>query len=138
MIEDYGGGPLYTGMRVLITQNRDKEHGVVNGQPATMMFYVNASVFLKHPKGYICCIYPVTQRDENGKNYTVYPMTPAYASTITKVQGQNMKKIIVWLDCPTVPNGGAYVALSRIRKHDNLLFMKETHPSQYNPVQLDN
>lgn len=112
---ELGRVALYRGMKVLITQNRDKEHGVVNGQPATVLYHENASIFLEHPKGYICCIYPVTQRDSEGKKYTVYPIAPAYVSTITKIQGQNMKKIILWLDCPTVPKGGAYVALSRIR-----------------------
>ncbi|KAJ7376293.1 hypothetical protein OS493_035654 [Desmophyllum pertusum] len=58
---ELGRVALYRGMKVLITQNRDKEHGVVNGQPATVLYHENASIFLEHPKGYICCIYPVTQ-----------------------------------------------------------------------------
>ena len=124
----------YRGMKVLITQNRDKENGVVNGQPAMLMYRENRSLFLKHPNSYIRCIHPVTQTDEHGERTVVYPITPAYASTITKIQGQNMKKIILWLDCQTVPSGSAYVALSRIRKHADLLFMHATQPSQYQPV----
>lgn len=58
---ELGRGALYHGMKVLIMQNRDKQHGVVNGQPATVLYHKNASIFLEHPKGYICCIYPVTQ-----------------------------------------------------------------------------
>ena len=131
---DLGTDCAYRGMKVLITQNRDKENEVVNGQPGTLMYRENASLFLKHPNGYICCIHPVIQTDEHGERTVVYPITPAYASTITKIQGQNMKKIILWLDCQTVPSGSAYVALSRIRKHAGLLFMHATQPSQYQPV----
>ena len=131
---ELGTNSAYQGMKVLITQNRNKENGVVNGQPATLMYRENTSLFLKHINGYICCIHPVTQRDEEGERTVVYPITPAYASTITKMQGQNMKKIMLWLDCQTVPNGSTYVALSRITKHADLLFMHATQQSQYEPV----
>ena len=66
-----------------------------------------------------------------------YPFTPAYSSTITKIQGQNMMKIILWLDCEKEPKGAAYVALSRIPKHKDLFFMHKTSVHQYLPVQLD-
>ena len=129
--------PLYRGLKIIITQNRDKENGVVNGHPATVLYRQSASIFLLHPKGYICCVYPVTLVDQDGNRRTVYPFTPAYSTTIIKIQGQNMKKIILWLDFEKVPKGGAYVALSRIRKHDHLLFMHKTSVQQYLPVQLD-
>ena len=134
---DLAKAPLYRGLKVVITQNRDKQNGVVNGQPATVLHREGASIFLLHPKGYICCVYPVTLIDQAGNRKTVYPFTPAYSSTITKIQGQNMKKVILWLDCEKVPKGGAYVALSRIRKHEDLLFMHKTSVQQYLPVELD-
>ena len=37
----------HQGMKVLITQNTDKENGVVNGQPSTLMYRENASLFLE-------------------------------------------------------------------------------------------
>ena len=121
---DLPKAPLYRGLKVVITQNRDKENGVVNGQPATVLYRESAcaSIFLLHPKGYICCVYPVTVVEQNDNRRTVYPFTPAYSSTITKIHGQNMKKIILWVDCEKVPKGGAYVALSRIRKQPHLEF----------------
>ena len=33
--------PIYQGMRVILTQNRDKEFHVVNGQPATVVTMQN-------------------------------------------------------------------------------------------------
>ena len=95
--------PLYTGLKVIITQNRDKENRVVNGQPATVLYRQSPSIFLLHPKGYICCVYPVTLVDQDDNRRTVYPFSPAYSSTITKIQGQNMKEIILWLDFEKVP-----------------------------------
>jgi len=134
---DLGKASLYRGLKVVITQNRDKQNGVVNGQPATVMYREGASVFLLHPKEYICYVYPVTLTDHEGNRRIVYPFTPAYSSTISKIQGQNMKKIILWLDCEKVPKGAAYVALSRIARHEDLFFMHKTSVHQYLPVQLD-
>ena len=123
---------------MVITQNREKrQNGVVNGQPATAVYREGASVLLLYPKGYISCVYPVTLIDHEGNRRIVYPFTPAYSSTITKIQGQNMTKIILWLDCEKEPKGAAYVALSLIPKHKDLLFMHKTSVHQYLPVQLD-
>ena len=47
---DLAKAPLYRGLKVVITQNRDKQNGVVNGQPATVLHREGASIFLVHPK----------------------------------------------------------------------------------------
>ena len=39
--------PLYKEMRVVITQNRDKNRGFVNGQQATIVSAENQTVFLR-------------------------------------------------------------------------------------------
>ena len=71
----------------------------------------NATVFLKLPNEQIVAVYPVTNTLE-GKKQTSHPFAPAYASTICKVQGQNLHKVILWLDTALVPRGSAYVELS--------------------------
>ena len=81
-------------MRVIITQNRDKEFHVLNGQAATVVTMQNKTVFLKLPSGSIVAVYPVTSTVD-GKRKTCHPFVPAYASTICKVQGQNLGKIIL-------------------------------------------
>ena len=65
---------------------------------------------------------------------TSYPFTPAYARTICKSQVQNLKHLLVWLDCPTVPPGLAYVALSRVRKKADLSVLQPMQASQLMPV----
>ena len=56
--------PLYKDMKVIITQNRDKELGVVNGRHATVITVQGASVFLKLSTGRVAAIYPVTRQVE--------------------------------------------------------------------------
>ena len=93
-------------MKVIITQNRDKELHIVNGQTATVHTMQNATVFLKLPNDHIVAVYPVTATVDDHRR-TSHPFVPAYASTICKIQGQNLGKIILWLDSPLVPKGFA-------------------------------
>lgn len=71
----------------------------------------------------------------DGNRTTCHPSVPAYASTICKVQGQNLGKIILWLDSQLVPKGSAYVALSRIRQLKAPYFITNTDPEQYKPTE---
>ena len=100
---------LYKTMRVMITQNRDKKHGVINGQGAQVINFQNKTVFLRLPNQRAVAIHLVTEVSDDNVKRTFYPIIPAYASTICKVQGQTLKKIMLWLDCPKVPEGTAYV-----------------------------
>lgn len=127
--------PVYRGMKVLVTQNRDKKNGVVNGKRATVVYLQDATIFLRLPNGLIVQTYPVTVY-RGDQLWTSYPFVPAYALTITKAQGQTLESAIVWLDSRIVPAGGAYVALSRIRKMDNLRFLVSSERIQYNPVSV--
>ncbi|KAK2565005.1 hypothetical protein P5673_011719 [Acropora cervicornis] len=77
----------------------------------------NQTVFLILPSENIVALYPVTKTVDNNKT-TCHPFVPAYASTICKVQGQNLGKIILWLDSPCIPRGSAYVALPTLRYED--------------------
>lgn len=127
--------PVYRGMKVLVTQNRDKKNGVVNGKRATVVYLQDATIFLRLPNGLIVQTYPVTVY-RGDQLWTSYPFVPAYALTITKAQGQTLESAIVWLDSCIVPAGGAYVALSRIRKMANLRFLVSSERIQYNPVSV--
>ena len=129
--------PLYQDMAVVITQNRDKSNGVVNGQRASVYIVHRNTMFLKLPSGKIVNTYLVTRRKFDGSRKSTYPFVPAYALTICKSQGQTLPNVILWFDCTYVPAGAAYVALSRVRKLDNLRFLTETVPWQYTPVKLE-
>ena len=52
--------PIHQGMRVIITQNRDKDLHIVIGQTATVQTMQNETVFLKLPSEHIVAVYPVT------------------------------------------------------------------------------
>ena len=66
---------IYFGMRVVITQNRDKCNGVVNGQLATVHTVHNNTVYLKLPNEKVVAIYPVTIKSPN--TVTLYRFCPA-------------------------------------------------------------
>ena len=54
--------------------------------------------------------------------------------TISKTQGANIKKLIVWFDCPTVPKWMGYVALSRVRKSHNIKILSPMVTDQLTPA----
>lgn len=116
--------PIYQGMKVMITQNRNKRLCVVSGRMPQVVRMHRATV------------YPVTFRNEDGSPKTVMPFMPAYALTIPKAQGQTLDQCIVWLDCPVIAPGGAYVALSRCKKLSDIHFMVPIMSSQVTPVSL--
>jgi ATP-dependent exoDNAse (exonuclease V) alpha subunit len=124
---------IYSGMRVVVTQNRDKIHGVVNGQLATVHTMHNHSAYLQLPNDNIVAIYPVTIK-RNDKSLTLYPLCPAYATTICKAQGQTLQNVAVWFDIDTIPPGTAYVALSRVTSHNDIFFMNRLKTQHFTPV----
>ena len=126
--------PLHKSMRIVITQNRNKEAGVFNGRRVVIHRIEKATVFLKLGNDKSVNVYPVTTILENGKRRTCYPFVPSYAVTICKAQGQTLNSVIVWFDVPRIPAGSAYVALSRVKKSADLLLMTALQTSQFTPV----
>ena len=82
----------YRGMKIVITENRDKSSRVVNGQEATLVSNHNNTLLIQYRDGQRAFLYPVTHFQEGRGDMTCYPMTPAYARTISKSQGQNIKQ----------------------------------------------
>ena len=132
-----GGPPIfpYTGMAIVINENRDKGSRIVNGQDATVISAQGNTLILRFPDDQRAFVYPVTHFVEGEGDVTRYPMTPAYARTISRSQGQNLRHLLVWLDCPLVPAGLAYVALSRVRRRADLSIMQPMLACQLKPVQ---
>ena len=96
--------PLLTNARHLYW----KSSCVVNGQEASIVSSQNNTIILELPEGQRVFVHPVTHLISN-RCVTYYPFTPACAQTITKLQGQNIKHLIIWLRSPLVPPGTAYV-----------------------------
>ena len=132
-----GGPPIlpYAGMSIVINENRDKASRIVNGQDATLVSAQGNTLILRFPDDEQAFIYPVTHYVEGEGDVTRYPMTPAYARTISKSQGQNLRHLLVWLDCPLFPAGLGYVALSRVRRKADFSVMQPMLASQLTPVQ---
>ena len=121
-------------MRVVVTQNLDKRTGVVNGQLATIKNNQNNTLLLQFPNGKTTFTYPVTTTTEDGRSRVHYALNPAYCMTICKTQGANIKKLIVWFDCPTVPTGMGFVTLSRVRKSEDIKIMTPILTHQLTPA----
>ena len=121
-------------MRVVVTQNLDKCTGVVNGQLARIQNNQNNTLLLQFPNGKTTFTYPVTSTSEDGLSRVHYALNPAYCMTICKTQGANIKKLIVWFDCPTVPKGMGYVALSRVRKSEDITILTPMVADQLTPA----
>ena len=121
-------------MRVVVTQNLDKRTGVVNGQLATILNSHNNTLPLKFPNGKTTFTHPITTVTEDGPSRVHYALNPAYCMTIYKTQGANIRKLLLWFDCPTVPSGMGYVALSRVRKSEDIKIMTPILADQLNPA----
>ena len=121
-------------MQVIFTENRDKAARILNGQQATILGYENNTIILSLPEGQPVFAYPVTHMD-NDQHITHYPFNPAYAQTITKSQGRNIRHLIIWLDSDLVPGTG-YVGLSRVRTRSSISFLQPIRAHQLKPVQL--
>ena len=87
---------------------------IESGQNAEVLNFEQGTIILKLPNSNVLAIHTVTEVGEDGSNRVFYPLVPAYATTICKIQGQTLRKVIIWLDCPYVPRGTPYVALSKV------------------------
>ena len=122
--------PIYHGMRVMITENRNKTLGAVNGVCGSITSVARNTIFVSTTNDQqVIPVHPV--HDE--KNQVHYTLRLAYSNTIAKVQGQTLSNIIVWLDSNFVPPGCAYVALSRVRSFDNNSFLQSPCSGQFIP-----
>ena len=83
-------------------------------------------------------LYPMTYFHTVTGRKTCYPFVPSYALTMTKSQGQNLAKVLLWFDSPKCAPGCAYMALSRVRKLQDLHILTPIRRSQVIPVTADN
>ena len=135
---DAGGLPrrllLSVGTRVMLTRNIATENGLVNGALGFVKAFTFEDnqlirVFVQFDDEAIGRIFydnehdaiyvePITQEFHyHGRSVyrTQFPLLPAWASTIHKVQGISVDKIVVSLGKSVFAEGQFYVALSRVR-----------------------
>lgn len=123
-------------MRVMLTENRDKESGFVNGQRAVVISNRRNTVLLGLPNGDTLFTHPISSLDDDGTRQVAYAFTPGYGVTICKSQGATLSKVFLWLDSPQVPLGTAYVGLSRVRRLDDIRFVTRMIYTQVQPVAI--
>lgn len=121
-------------LHVVVTQNLDKRTSVINGQLKNIVNNENHTLLLQFPNSKTTFTYPVTTTSEDRLSRVHYALNPAYSMTICKTQGANIKKLIVSFDCPTVPKGMGYVALSGVRKSENIKILSPMVTDQLTPA----
>ena len=101
---------LYTGMRLMITENQCKQLNIVNGSYSF-----------------------ISKSYHDDSSY--YPVLPYYAGTIYKAQGETLQHATIWLDIGIKSPGAAYTAFSRVKCHKQLRLLEQVRRHQLCPVQ---
>ena len=118
--------PIYFGMRVIITENRDKAGGFFNGNLGVVHSLSNHTLFVRCNHSLIA-IFPVT----NQQNDTYYSIRPVYSVTVAKAQGQTIPHVTIWFDKPKSSTASAYVAMSRVVSFSCISFLKLSMASHF-------
>ena len=123
--------PLFKGMRIYITMNINKVHGVVNGESAVILDVAATIILVRLSNQTEHFI--VEQYDED-TNSRFYPFIADYCKTISRVQGNNLCGINLWLDRQKTP-GAAYVAISRVPQLANVVLMRRISSNYVCPIE---
>ena len=119
---------LKVGARVVLRRNLDIEGGWVNGTLAVVTHLHDNCIIIRklaNPSHR----HPIPRFRQRitipGASYTIlrqqFPLQLAYAVTVHRVQGCTVQKAIVCLNEKFFESGQAYVALSRVRKLEDLI-----------------
>lgn len=109
---------VYAGMRVVLTLNRNKNIGFVNGMGAAIQAREGSGFRVLTDLGEAFTVAPYTDQFRR----TYFPWRLGYAVNLSKIQGEDVDHMSLWLDCPRIP-AAFYVALSRVRRLDDVVFL---------------
>ncbi|CAK0875921.1 unnamed protein product [Prorocentrum cordatum] len=112
--------PIYKGMQLYLTKNKNKEADEVNGMLCEVENYHAEEDMLRvmTKTGHLLAITRWTDREKGNAVY--FPIRLGHASTIDKVQGDEFPHITIYLDGWPRPAAG-YAALSRVATSDDYL-----------------
>ena len=119
---------LKRGCRIVLRRNLQIPQGWVNGALCEVLD-ITPNCILVCKLGKPDKMYPIARTkqriDIKGASYSIlqsqFPVQLAYAVTVHRVQGLTVDSAIVTLNNNFFASGQAYVALSRVRKLDNLI-----------------
>ncbi len=92
--------PVYAGMRIAFTKNVRPEVDQVNGQEAVVMWADQHGIMCETTTKRHVKVALWTDPDWPGVTY--FPVRPAYATTLMKVQGATLQHMTLWLDTPGI------------------------------------
>ena len=132
------------GSRVMLLKNLDTSAGLVNGRRGTVvevhledeMTPIGIDVLFDEISDFPSEMHTITMTKvdqfvkANGKKFDFYqfPLKLCYAVTAHKAQGQTLNKVAVCIDEKAFAHGAFYVAISRVKNWDDLIFFGSKWP----------
>lgn len=123
--------PMHRGQRMSLTRNLQKFRGHCNGLQGTILRQDGNLVTLSTEHGLVV-VHPF--RDADVGSAPFFPMEVGYATTLAKVQGAELPAVAICCDVLGVPAAG-YVALSRVRREDDVVFLLPPRQDFFTPGQ---
>lgn len=120
---------LKLGMPVMLIQNLNIPKGWVNRTIATIDETDEENICLKKSENEDCIWIQRISRTIPGTSYvrSQFPIVPAFATTIHKAQSLTIDAVAIHLD-NMLSHGQMYVAMSRVRKTEDLFFFGSELP----------
>jgi ATP-dependent exoDNAse (exonuclease V) alpha subunit len=119
--------------RYMITRNLDQQSGLVNGVQVVCESIRSHTVSVRMPSGHVHVIPRITcviAPNESGLPFALsrrqFPLTPSYALTVHRVQGQTLKRLGVYFTGEPFCHGLLFTALSRVRSWENVAVWLDT------------
>lgn len=106
----------------MLTRNLDLHRGMVNGAEVLLLSICNFSITVRMASGQLAVLPRINfsvDPEMSGLPFTLlrrqYPIIPAYALTVHRVQGQTLRFVGLYFRGDVFCHGMLYTALSRVR-----------------------
>lgn len=131
---------IVKGARVMLLQNLDVSHGLINGARGTVVDYLPSQDAIEvhfdcsdpnSPPTIITRTTSTSYQLAHGSEICIFqfPLKLCWAVTAHKSQGQSLARVAIDISEPAFAHGSLYVALSRVRSLDSvMLFGLEEFP----------
>lgn len=133
------------GARVILLKNIDTTNGLVNGRrgeikeiifndkthlPEILVVHFDQISIFPEIDYDITFMKVDTFRKNNGSSFSFYqfPLKLCFAVTSHKCQGQTLDKVAICIDEPAFAHGSFYVAMSRVRNLEDIIFFGKQFP----------